>query len=152
MYILIAILLEQMHFFGILGIIQKMERVYIFYIQLKLQVQIIHLLKLIQLYIIFYQYDASIKYNTISVKSKNHIKFDFDNSNANHSIYIIGIYTNISNCIPIFSDEYQESHSDINGDLVETIIINYYPYIVNNGKFTLSIVSGEFTVFYYILN
>lgn len=104
------------------------------------------------MYIIFYQYDASIKYNTISVKSKNRIEFDFDNSNANHSIYIIGIYTNIINCIPIFSDEYQESHGDINGDLVETIIINYYPYIVNNGKFTLSIVSGEFTAFYYILN
>lgn len=67
-----------MRFFGILGIILKMERVYFFYILPKLLLRIIHFKNLIQLYIIFYQFDAStkIKSQNINITSTNGYVFN----------------------------------------------------------------------------
>lgn len=60
-----------MHFFGILGIILKIKRVYFFYILPKLLPRIIHFKNLIQLYIIFYQSDASLSIKKIFVNIAN---------------------------------------------------------------------------------
>ena len=61
---------------------------------------------------------------------------------------IIGTYSNRLNCVPIFSNQKQENMHVDNNKIISDVLNTYSLYIVNNGKFTLTKVSGEFVAFY----
>lgn len=85
-----------MQFFGILGIIQKMEQVYMFYMLPKIHLQGIHFKNFIQLFIIFYQSDASIKLKQDSIKdSASYLILDTDISYSKDTIISHCAYSNI---------------------------------------------------------
>lgn len=89
------------------------------------------------------------KYNITTIRSSNTVTFRFDNIIG--SIMIIGIYSNRLNCLPIFSDQQLENtRVDNNNNIIGDILNIYSLYIVNNGRFTLTKVSGEFVAFYIV--
>lgn len=146
-----------MQFFGILGIIQKMEQVYMFYMLPKIHLQGIHFKNFIQLFIIFYQSDASIKYEDAKTNSNGEYSIKTFISDINKNKFILQIFSidyykttfNITPHFYIFSI-YQGKRSI--ADIVDNIVIK--AYIMNVQNSYLSPVHDEVNIkiFYMLIN
>lgn len=146
-----------MQFFGILGIIQEMEQAYMFYMPPKTHLQGIHFKNFIQLFIIFYQSDASIKYEDVKTDSSGEYSFNTFISSINKDKFILQIFSNDYNrtlldIIPhfyIFSI-YQGNISVT--DIIDSIVIKAYTMNVQNNY--LKPVNNEINIkiFYMIIN
>ena len=146
-----------MQFFGILGTIQKMEQAYMFYMLLKIHLQGIHFKNFIQLFIIFYQSDASIKYEDAKTNSNGEYLINTFISDINKNKFILQIFSNdydrtlldITPHFYIFSI-YQ---GNINiTDIIDKIVIKAYTMNVKNNYLTPVSDEINIKIFYMLIN